>query len=67
MAKTYLVNGLGERLDNPSYVIVMKDGREIDLYEFEDTEICEEKIIGYLRDKGVEIVGNEKSDPTLSS
>jgi len=51
------INDFGEKLDNPSYVIVMNDGREIDLYEYDNTATCEKKILTHLISQGVSITG----------
>lgn len=49
------VNGYGETLDNPSYVIVLRDGREIDLYEHGDISDYSGELLDFLREKGIEI------------
>lgn len=54
------VNGFGETLDYPSYVLVLKGGREIDLYEYGETEEYEQKLIDHLREKGVRVDKHEK-------
>ena len=55
------VNDFGETLDYPSYVIVLKDGKEIDLFDYEDTAVSEEKLIPILEGKGIRIKrGDEK-------
>ena len=46
------VNGFGETLDYPSYVLVLKDGREIDLYEYDDVENYEGMLLDHLIEKG---------------
>lgn len=48
------VNGFGDVLDFPSYVIVV-DGKEIDLYDFADVDDYEEELLGFLEEKGVKI------------
>lgn len=49
------VNAFGETLDFPSYVLVMKDGREIDFYEFDEIENYEGILTDYLAEKGVPV------------
>lgn len=49
------VNGYGETIDYPSYVIVLEDGKEIDLHELGDIEDYEEVLLGYLIEQGVEV------------
>ena len=51
------VNGLGEKLDFPSYVIVLKNGQEIDLYEHDEIEVYEGTLIETLKEKGVRVDG----------
>jgi len=41
-------NGFNEWLDNPSYVLVLKDGYKIDLYEYVEHGSSEKKIIPIL-------------------
>lgn len=49
------VNSLGTKLEYPSYVIRLKNGAEIDLYEYDDIERYEKELFPYLEDKGVKI------------
>ena len=49
------INGLGETIPFPSYVIVLDDGTEIDMYEYDDTESYAPKLIDFLESKGVRI------------
>ena len=49
------VNGFGETIEYPSYVIVLKDGREIDLYEYDEIEKYEGPLLGHLKKKGVSV------------
>ena len=49
------VNDFGEMLNYPSYVLVLKNGEEIDLYEFDDIEEYETDLLEYLRTQGVKI------------
>ena len=51
------VNGLGETLEYPSYVIVLEDGREIDLYQYDEIENYEGFLLDHLREHGVRIKG----------
>lgn len=53
--KSERVNDFGETLNFPSYVIVLKNGKEFDLYDFEDIEQTEEKLIPILKEKGIKI------------
>ena len=45
------VNPLGETIPYPSWVLVLSDGREIDLYELEDIEAYENTLIPFLEEK----------------
>ena len=54
------INGFGEKLDFPSYVIVLKNGKEIDLYEHDEIEEYKDTLIKTLKEKGVRIDGPEK-------
>lgn len=49
------INGFGETLDMPSYVLVLKNGKEIDLYEFDDISQYENGLLDHLRDHGINI------------
>lgn len=49
------VNDFGETLDFPSYVIVLKNGEEIDLYEHGEISDYEDKLLKHLRDEGVNV------------
>ena len=51
------VNDFGDTLDFPSYVIVLKNGQEIDLYEHGEIEEYEDTLIEQLKEKGVRIEG----------
>lgn len=51
------VNGLDQTIDFPSYVLVLKNGDEIDLYELGDIYDYEDELIAFFRDKGIEIEG----------
>ncbi len=50
------VNGFGDTLPCPSYVLVLRNGREIDFYDFDDVSVYSTQLIGYLREQGVTIV-----------
>ncbi len=54
------VNGFGETIEYPSWVIKLKDGREIDLYELDEIEYYEDKLIPHLKEKGVFIDDSER-------
>lgn len=49
------VNDFGDTLDFPSYVLVMKDGTQIDLYEHGEIEDYEDVLLPILAEKGVKI------------
>ena len=49
------VNGLGETLEFPSYVLVMENGEQIDLYEFDEIEAYETVLLAHLESQGVKI------------
>jgi len=53
------VNDFGEIIDFPSYVLVLENGEEIDLYEHGDIADYENDLLAHLRAKGIKI---EKSD-----
>ncbi len=53
--KAERTNDFGDTLEYPSYVIVLKNGKEFDLYDFEDIEQTEEKLIPILSKKGITI------------
>lgn len=49
------VNAFGDTLEYPSYVLVLKDGREIDFFDYDEIEKYGEELIDFLRTKGVKI------------
>ena len=49
------VNGFGETIDFPSYVLALKSGEEIDFYEYDEIENYETELLGFLESKGVKI------------
>lgn len=49
------VNDFGDKLDAPSYVLVLKNGTEIDLYEHGDISDYEKTLIDYFRTKGIRV------------
>ena len=51
------VNDFGDTLDFPSYVIEIKNGKEIDLYEHGEISDYEKELIDFLNEKGVKIDG----------
>lgn len=53
------VNSFGETLNYPSYVIVLRDGKEIDLYEFDEIERYEDRLLSFLREKGVKVESSQ--------
>ncbi|MBQ0083856.1 MAG: hypothetical protein KBS52_03715 [Clostridiales bacterium] len=50
------VNGFGETIDFPSYAIVMKNGKTIDLYEYDDVEYYYPELIEFLQSKNITVV-----------
>ena len=48
-------NDFGDTIDIPSYVIVLNDGTEIDLHEFDSIESYEVSLLDHLTENGVEI------------
>lgn len=53
------VNSFNETLDFPSYVIMLKSGKEIDLYELEDYKLSEEFIIPIMKKNNINIIFGE--------
>ena len=53
------VNALGDTLEYPSFVLVFKNGREIDFYEYDEIEEYEDILIPLLKNKGVRIENDE--------
>lgn len=53
--KSKRTNDFGETLDFPSYVLKLKNGKEIDFYEFDDLSKYEDELLEFLRDKDVKI------------
>lgn len=51
------VNDFNETLDFPSYVLVFKNGCEIDFYEYADIADYENELLEHLRKKGIKIEG----------
>jgi len=51
------VNGLGETLNNPSYIILLNNGEELDLYEFGTDVDFENNLLDFLVSKNVKIIG----------
>lgn len=49
------VNDFGETLNFPSYVLELKNGKEIDLYEHGEISDYENKLIGFFYEKGVKV------------
>ena len=49
------INGFGDTLDYPSYVLVLRDGTEIDFYEYDEIEIYEQTLLNFLLEKGIPI------------
>jgi len=46
-------------VDYPSYIFLLKDGRQIDLYEFSEVEGIEENILSFLTGKGLEVFSTD--------
>ena len=53
--KSSRVNALGEKLEFPSYVMILNNGKEIDFYEFDEIESYEKELLELLKKKGVSI------------
>ncbi len=49
------INGLGEKIDYDSYVVLLEDGTEIDLYEHGETEDYEDELLEFLIGKGIAV------------
>lgn len=49
------VNGLGETIEFPSYVLRLKNGTEIDFYQISDIEEYTPKLLDLLREKSIPI------------
>ena len=49
------INGFGETIPFDSYVLVLRDGEEIDLYEHCETSFAVEKVLPLLEEKGVSV------------
>lgn len=49
------INGFGDKIEFDSYVILLEDGTEIDLYDFGETEDYKDELLKLLTDKGVTI------------
>jgi len=49
------LNGLGDTIDFPSYVIVLKNGTEIDLYDHGEIADYEDTLLPFLRRKGIPV------------
>ena len=50
------VNGLGETIDFPSYALVMKNGKTIDLYEYDDVNYYDPELIEFLQSKNITVM-----------
>ena len=48
-------NDFGDTLEYPSYVLVFKDGREIDFFDYDEIDNYEEELIEFMKEKGVRI------------
>lgn len=57
--KSDRVNGFGYTVDYPSYVLVLKSGREIDFYEYEEATHTEKRLLPLLMKKGLKIERRE--------
>ncbi len=53
-------NEFGDNVPYPSYVLELRDGTEIDLYDFDSIEKYEDVLLDHLRSKGVKIEGPKK-------
>ncbi|MBQ6569021.1 MAG: hypothetical protein IJL87_02050 [Clostridia bacterium] len=54
------VDGFGDRLDFPSYVMVLKNGQEIDFYDYDEIENYETTLLDFLQTRGVKIIKKEQ-------
>jgi hypothetical protein len=50
------VNGFGDTLDSPSYVIYLRDGQQIDLFDYDSVENTKKHILPILRQADVAVV-----------
>lgn len=50
------VNGFGETIDFDSYVVKLKSGEEIDLYELSEISDYDPVLLDYLQSKGIPII-----------
>lgn len=50
------INGLNVTLSNPSYVMVLRDGTQIDFYDFDEITNYENELLEYLSQEGIEII-----------
>ncbi len=48
-------NDFGHTLDEPSYVLVLKSGEEIDFYEYDEIENYEVPLLGFLQQQGIDV------------
>ena len=55
------VNGLGEVIEFPSYVLVLKDGTEIDFYQYEDISEHGDALFRLFREKGIPVDESQKA------
>ena len=49
------INDFGDKLDFPSYVMVLKNGKEIDFYELDELERYEYELLKFLQKNGVKV------------
>ena len=56
------VNGFGDTIPFDSYVLVLRDGKEIDLYELCETSYAVEKVLPLLEDKGVSVPAKQNKN-----
>ena len=54
------INGLGETIDYDSYVILLANGKEIDLYEHGEIKDYEDKLLDFFVSKGINVEKNKK-------
>lgn len=54
--KANRVNDFGDKLDFPSYVLELKNGKKIDFYDYDEIENYEKTLIPELKEKGVKVI-----------
>lgn len=52
------VNGLGNVIEYPSYVMELKDGTQLDFYELAEMDSRQDEVLAFLSTKGIPVVSN---------